>query len=60
MESTNDLNKNNNYVYDGSQTATSDSNAPYCRMCGMKFDDMAKMQRHVMTEHMDKADISRD
>jgi stress-induced morphogen len=62
MESTNNLNKNNNYVYDESQTTTSDSNnnTPHCRVCGTKFDDMAKMQRHVMIEHMDKGDILED
>jgi hypothetical protein len=63
MESTNNLNKNNNYVYDGSQSTTSDSNnntSPHCRMCGIKFDDMAKMQRHVMIEHMDKGEIPED
>ena len=65
MESTNNLDKNNNYVYDGSQSTTPDSNnnnnnPPHCRICGIKFDDMAKMQRHVMTEHMDKGDIPED
>ena len=63
MESTNNLNKNNNYVYDESQWTTSyDSNndSPYCRICGVKFDDMAKMQRHVMIEHMDKVEFPED
>jgi len=26
----------------------------------MMFDDMAKMQRHVLIEHMDKGDIPED
>ena len=63
MESTNNLNKNNNnYIYDETQTTTSDSddNQPHCRICGIKFDDMAKMQRHVLIEHMDKGDIPED
>ena len=63
MESTNNLNKNNNnYIYDETQTTTSDSddNPPHCRICGIKFDDMAKMQRHVLTGHMDKGYIRED
>ena len=63
MESTNNLNKkNNNYIYDETQPTTFDSNnnPPHCRICGMKFDDMAKMQRHVLIEHMDKGDIPED
>ena len=64
MNSTNNLNKNNNYVYDESQsiTTTYDSNndSPYCRICGVKFDDMAKMQIHVMIEHMDKGEFPED
>jgi len=63
MESTNNLNKkNNNYIYDETQPTASDSNnnPPYCRICGMKFDDMAKMQRHTLIEHMDKGDIPED
>ena len=63
MGSTNNLNKkNNNYIYDETQPTTSDSddNQPHCRICGIKFDDMAKMQRHVLIEHMDKGDIPED
>ena len=66
MESTNNLDKNNNYVYHGSQTTPFDSNnsnnnnTTHCRMCGIKFDNMAKMQRHAMIEHMDKGDILED
>ena len=54
--------KNNNYIYDETQPTASDSNnnPPYCRICGMKFDDMAKMQRHTLIEHMDKGDIPED
>jgi len=63
MESTTNLNKkNNNYIYDETQPTTSDSNnnPPHCSICGMMFDDMAKMQRHVLIEHMDKGDIPED
>jgi hypothetical protein len=28
-----------------------------CHFCGKKFDDMAEMQRHVLTEHMQKGDF---
>jgi len=60
MESTNNSNKNNNYVYNGSQPTSDSNKPPHCRICGIKFDDMAKMQRHVMIEHMDKGDIPED
>jgi hypothetical protein len=62
LKSTNNFDKNNKYFYNGSQTITSDlnNNTTHCRICGMKFDDMAMMQRHVLIEHMDKGDILED
>jgi hypothetical protein len=28
-----------------------------CRVCGQQFDDMAEMQRHTLTEHIQKGDL---
>jgi hypothetical protein len=28
-----------------------------CRSCGKEFDSFGDMQRHIMTEHMQKGDI---
>jgi hypothetical protein len=28
-----------------------------CRLCGRQFDDMAEMQRHTLTEHIQKGDL---
>jgi uncharacterized membrane protein YvbJ len=28
-----------------------------CRKCGRQFDDMAQMQRHMLTEHLQRGDI---
>jgi len=28
-----------------------------CRSCGEKFDSLGDMQKHIMTEHMQKGDI---
>jgi hypothetical protein len=28
-----------------------------CRSCGMSFDNLGDMQRHIMSEHMQKGDI---
>ncbi|MDQ3961811.1 MAG: hypothetical protein M3230_04950 [Thermoproteota archaeon] len=28
-----------------------------CRSCGVEFDSLGDMQRHIMTEHMQKGDI---
>jgi hypothetical protein len=28
-----------------------------CRVCGRQFDDMAEMQRHMLTDHMQKGDL---
>jgi hypothetical protein len=31
-----------------------------CRICGRQFDDMAEMQRHMLTEHIQRGDIPRE
>ena len=31
-----------------------------CSICGAQFDDMAEMQRHMLSEHMQKADLPND
>jgi uncharacterized C2H2 Zn-finger protein len=28
-----------------------------CRSCGKQFDNLGDMQRHIMSEHMQKGDI---
>lgn len=28
-----------------------------CRSCGMKFDDLADMQKHITIEHHQKGDV---
>jgi hypothetical protein len=28
-----------------------------CRSCGMQFDSLGDMERHIMSEHMQKGDI---
>jgi hypothetical protein len=28
-----------------------------CRICGRQFDDMAEMQRHMLTEHIQRGDL---
>jgi hypothetical protein len=28
-----------------------------CRICGRQFDDMAEMQRRMLTEHIQKGDL---
>jgi hypothetical protein len=46
-----------------SSTAFSASEATYtqdpvqCSVCGRQFDDMAEMQRHMLTEHLQKGDL---
>ena len=39
-------------------TDTQDS-AVRCRICGQQFDDMAEMQRHMLTEHIQRGDLPR-
>ena len=34
-----------------------DDDALQCRVCGRQFDDMAQMQRHMLTEHIQKGDL---
>jgi hypothetical protein len=28
-----------------------------CRSCGMQFDNLGDMQRHILVEHMQKGDV---
>lgn len=50
------MDSNNNYTRNGSQLE-SDTDNPKCSICGQQFDDMAKMQRHMMIQHMNEGDI---
>jgi Cu/Zn superoxide dismutase len=50
------------YVDSSASTASStseatDTQAVECRACGKQFDDMAEMQRHMLTEHIQKGDL---
>jgi hypothetical protein len=41
-----------------STSETTDTQGPVeCRICGKQFDDMAEMQRHTLTEHIQKGDL---
>ena len=31
-----------------------------CSICGQQFEDMAEMQRHMLTEHIQKGDLPRE
>jgi hypothetical protein len=36
---------------------TQDGDALQCPVCGRQFDDMAEMQRHMLTEHIQRGDL---
>ncbi len=50
------MKSNNNYIHDGSQP-DSGSDKTKCSICEQQFDDMAKMQRHMMIQHMNEGEI---
>jgi len=52
-------NSSKGYTQSDSQSGN-DSDPVPCRVCNQEFNDMAEMQRHVMTEHMDKGEIPDD
>ena len=31
-----------------------------CSVCGQQFDDMAEMQKHMLTEHIQKGDLQNE
>jgi hypothetical protein len=39
------------------QEPTPSLDGPRCSICGKHFDDMAEMQRHSLTEHIQKGDL---
>jgi hypothetical protein len=39
------------------QEPTPSMDGPKCSICGKHFDDMAEMQRHSLTEHIQKGDL---
>jgi hypothetical protein len=43
-----------------SPSEATDTQAVECRVCGKQFDDMAEMQRHMLTEHIQKGDLPND
>jgi stress-induced morphogen len=49
---------NKHYINNGSYPNSS-SDKIHCSICKQQFDDMAKMQRHAMIEHMNKGEISK-
>ena len=41
-----------------STSEATDTQGPVeCRVCGKQFDDMAEMQRHMLTEHIQRGDL---
>lgn len=46
---------NNPNTVEHEQTPSADR--PKCSICGERFDDMAEMQRHSLTEHIQKGDL---
>ena len=40
-----------------STSEATDTQAVECCVCGKQFDDMAEMQRHMLTEHIQKGDL---
>jgi hypothetical protein len=40
-----------------SASEATDTQTVECRICGKQFDDMAEMQRHTLTEHIQKGDL---
>jgi hypothetical protein len=40
-----------------SEVADTQDGAVQCRICGQQFDDMAEMQRHTLTEHIQRGDL---
>ena len=40
------------------QEPTQSEDRPKCSICGERFDDMAEMQRHSLTEHIQKGDLT--
>ena len=41
-----------------STSEAADTQGPVkCRICERQFDDMAEMQRHMLTEHIQKGDL---
>lgn len=39
------------------QEPTPSADRPKCSICGEGFEDMAEMQRHSLTEHIQKGDL---
>ena len=40
-----------------SEEASTRQDLVKCYVCGQQFDDMAEMQRHTLTEHIQKGDL---
>ena len=40
-----------------SEVVDTQDDSVQCRICGRKFDDMAEMQRHMLTEHIQRGDL---
>ena len=40
--------------------ATDSQTGVQCSICRARFDDMAEMQRHMLSEHIQKADLPND
>ncbi len=40
-----------------SEVPDTQDDAVQCHICGREFDDMAEMQRHMLTEHIQRGDL---
>ena len=45
--------------YSTSEATYTQDDVVQCRICGRQFGDMAEMQRHMLTEHIQRGDLPR-
>lgn len=51
------MESNNKHYINNDSQPESGSDKIDCSICKQQFDDMAKMQRHAMVEHMNKGEL---
>jgi stress-induced morphogen len=51
------MESNNKYYINNGSYPNSSPDKIHCSICKQQFDDMAKMQRHAMVEHMNKGEM---
>lgn len=57
MSSTKSGSTSNSYSASSSEEAATRQDLVKCYVCGQQFEDMAEMQRHTLTEHIQKGDL---